>query len=169
MGRGAGGGGGSGERRDLAELALERRGDQRLDGVRARAGKLRRHLHGGKVDLRQRGDRQQPVAEPAAEHHGDAEQRGRDRPQDEGRGDGHRPCAQVLGPRRWRRGSVEAEGTGVSSGLPTATLAPSNRRAKPVVTTCSPAVTPPVTTACTSSCCDTVTGLTVTDLSSFTT
>ena len=46
------------QRRDLAELALQRRGHQRRHRVGAGAGKLRGHLDGGEVDLRQRRDRQ---------------------------------------------------------------------------------------------------------------
>ena len=77
------------QRRDLAELALQRRGDQRGDGVGIGAGQLRRDLDGREIDLRQRRDRQPPVAERAAQHHRDAEQRGGDRPVDEWGGDAH--------------------------------------------------------------------------------
>ena len=83
------------QRRDLPELALERRGHQCGDGVGVGARKLRGDLDGGEIDLRQRGDRQPPVAERAAQHHRDAEQRSRDRPVDEGRGDAHARLASA--------------------------------------------------------------------------
>ena len=77
------------KRRDLAELPLQRRGHQRGDGVGVGARQLGGDLDGRKIDLRQRGNRQPPVTEPAAQHHRDAKQRGGDRPVDEGRGDAH--------------------------------------------------------------------------------
>ena len=95
------------QRRDLAELPLQRRGDQRGDHVGARAGQLRRHLHGREIDLRQRGDRQREIAERAANQQRDAEQRGRDRPADEGFGDTHEmrlPLRRLL-PGSWLLGS----------------------------------------------------------------
>ncbi len=78
-----------GERRDLPELALQRRGHQVGHGLGVGARQLRRDLDGREVDLRQRGDRQPPIAEPAAEHHGERQQRGGDGPLDEGGGDAH--------------------------------------------------------------------------------
>jgi hypothetical protein len=72
------------QRGDLAELALQRRGDERRDRLGVGARKLGRHLDGRKVHLGQRRNGQQPVAEDAAEHHRDAEQRRGDRPDDEG-------------------------------------------------------------------------------------
>ena len=68
-------------------------------------GKLRRDLDGREVDLRQRRDRQPPIAEPAAEHHRKSQKRGRDRPPDERRGDAHccvlePSLASVAGPDR---------------------------------------------------------------------
>ena len=83
------------QRRDLAELALERRGDQRRHRLGAGARQLRRDLDGREIDLRQRRDRQRPIAERAAEHQRDPEQRGRDRPADEGRGDAHGLIARL--------------------------------------------------------------------------
>ncbi|MGY3359021.1 hypothetical protein ACVWZK_005684 [Bradyrhizobium sp. GM0.4] len=62
------------QRRDLAELPLQGRGDQRGDHVGARAGQLRRHLHGREIDLRQRGHRQREIAEQPANQKRDAEQ-----------------------------------------------------------------------------------------------
>ena len=56
-----------GERRDLPELALERRRDQIGDGVGAGAGQLRRHLDGREIDLRQGRYRQPPIAERTAD------------------------------------------------------------------------------------------------------
>ena len=58
---------------------------------------LRGDLDRREVHLRQRRHRQPPIAEQAAEHHRDAEQRRRDRPVNERRGDAH--CAPA-GPRR---------------------------------------------------------------------
>ena len=72
------------QRRNLAELSFQRRRHQCGDGVGIGAGQLRRHLHGREIDLRQRRDRQPPVAERAAQHYRDAEKRCGDRPVDEG-------------------------------------------------------------------------------------
>ena len=51
------------QRRDLPELALERRRHQRRHGVGAGARQLGRDLDGREIDLRQRRDRQPPIAE----------------------------------------------------------------------------------------------------------
>ena len=83
------------QRRNLPELTLQRRGDQRGDHIGARAGQLRRHLHGREVDLRQRRNRQRPIAERAADQQRDPEQRGRDRPANERFRDAH-GCALTL-------------------------------------------------------------------------
>ena len=72
--------------RHLAELALERRGDRRRHDVRARAGIERHDLDRRIVDFRQRRDRQLPVRDDAGQQQPDHQQRGRDRPQDEGAG-----------------------------------------------------------------------------------
>ena len=48
-----------------------------------------RDLDGREIDLRQRRDRQPPIAEPATQHHRKSQKRGRDRTPDEGRGDAH--------------------------------------------------------------------------------
>ena len=77
------------QRGNLAELAFQRRGDQRGHGLGIGAGKLGGHLDGGEVDLGQRSHRQQRITENAAQHHRDPEQGRRDRPRDEGRRDVH--------------------------------------------------------------------------------
>ena len=167
------------QRRNLPELPLQRRRDQRGDHVGAGARQLRRHLHGREIDLRQRRNRQRPIAERAADHQRDPQQRGRDRPADERFGDAHgcvlmvvvtaallragarsrgrsglpllvalaalavlalrrpwhRPCR-----RPWHRAlRLRLRGArsavGARSSVPIRTLAPSDRLAKPVVTT----------------------------------
>src|SRR5262249_57098085 len=75
------------EGRDLAELALERCRHQRSGGVGIRAWQLGRDLDSREIDLRQRRNRQEPIAERAAEQHRDAEQRGCDRAANERRRD----------------------------------------------------------------------------------
>ena len=84
------------ERGNLPELPLQRRGHQRRDHVGARARKLRGHLDGREVDLRQRRDRQPEVSEQPAQHHRDPEQRRRDRAVDERR---RHACGRAA---RWR-------------------------------------------------------------------
>src|SRR5262249_45487302 len=134
-----------GERRDLPELALERRRHQRGDGVGVGARKLCRDLDGRKIDLRQRRDRQPPVAEQSPEHHRNAEQGGGDRPVDEGRRDAH--CCGFRLP-RWRRWwGCAGGGAAAGSLLPITTSLPSLSRAKPVVTTRSGGSTPLLITA----------------------
>src|SRR5262249_12889495 len=146
--------------------------------VGARAGQLRRHLDGGKVDLRQRGDRQPPIAEPAAQHHRDAEQRSGDRTVNERRGDAHGvalgaaselrrrlPCA--FGPLVFS--PVAGGAAGVAPGAPSACATVTARLSaswvNPVVTMRSPALTPRVITAWVSLCWPTATALTETVLS----
>ena len=91
------------------------------------------------------------IAEPAAQHHRESQQRGGDRPPDEGRGDAHccvlglalrsglgalltlGRAAPPLAPLRLGRAARRA--TAPTSALVAATAAPSVRRAKPVVTT----------------------------------
>ena len=72
------------ERRDLAELALQRRGDEPRHGVGIGARKLRRHLDDGKVHLGQRRDRQIAIGEQAAQQNRHRQKRGRNRARDEG-------------------------------------------------------------------------------------
>jgi len=67
----------------LPELALERRRHRGGHHVRAGAGIKRLHLDGGVVDLRQRRERQEGVADHAYQHDRQHEQRRRHRPQDE--------------------------------------------------------------------------------------
>ena len=78
-----------GERRDLPELTLQRRGHQVGHGLGVRARQLRRDLNGGEVDLRQGGNRQPPIAEPTAQHDGERQQRRRYGAFDKGGGDAH--------------------------------------------------------------------------------
>ena len=59
------------------KIAPERRRHQRRHHVGTCPGKL--GGDGGEIDLRQGGDRQPQIAEQAAEHDGDPEQRRRDR------------------------------------------------------------------------------------------
>src|SRR5262249_4019146 len=139
---------------------------------------------GGEIDLRQRGYRQPEIAEQAAKHHRDPEQRGRDRAVDEGRRHAHGLTTgagtAAVGvrfpfscPRGVRVPSGACRGPGViwpaSSALETVTCVPSVRRPKPVVTTRSSACRPVATTACTSSCWVSRTRRTVTLLSSLST
>src|SRR5262249_46355498 len=152
------------------------RGHQRGHHVGTCPGQLGSDLDGGKIDLRQRGDRQPQVAEQAAEHNRHSEQRGRDRPVNEGRryahglaGDGNAAlglCLPLPPPRGPRVPSGRGRRSGticpLSSAPATATRVPSARRAKPVVMTRSPVCRPLATTALASSCCVSVTGRTVT-------
>ena len=73
----------------LAELALERRRDRRRHHVRARARIERHDLDRRIVDLRQRRDRQLPIGDRSRSRSADHQERGRDRPQDEGPRDVH--------------------------------------------------------------------------------
>ncbi len=75
-----------GETRDLAELEFERRRHRRRHGLRIRARQLRRDLKRRIVDVRQGCDRQQRIGDQAAGQKADHQERGRDRPLDEGRG-----------------------------------------------------------------------------------
>ena len=74
---------------NLPELLLERRCHRRGHGLRIGARQLRRDLNGRVVDVRQRGDRQQRIGGQAAQQQANHQQRGRDRPLDERRGDVH--------------------------------------------------------------------------------
>src|SRR5262249_52823659 len=144
------------ERRDLPELALERRRHQRRDGVGISARKLRRDLDGREIDLRQRRDRQPPIAQQSSEHHRDAEQGGRDPPGEWGRGNAH---CWGFGLPRWRRWwGCAGGGAAAGSLLPIPTSLPSLSRAKPVVTTRSGGSTPLLITACVSFWRSTTTG-----------
>ena len=63
-------------------------------------GVVGRHDDGREIDLRQRRDRQQVVGADAEHQHAQHQQRGRDRPADEGFGDVHR---RPLSPTCWAR------------------------------------------------------------------
>ena len=70
-------------------MALQRRGDAGRHGLRAGAGQLRLHRDGREIDLRQRRDRQLEEREDPGQRDADGQQRGRDRPRDEGGGEVH--------------------------------------------------------------------------------
>ena len=72
---------------DLAEVALERRGDRGRHRVRAGAGHVGLDRDDRKIDLRQRRDRQLPIAEQSRENDADRQQRRRHRPADEDLGE----------------------------------------------------------------------------------
>ena len=67
-------GGHCGQPADLAELSFERGGDGGGHHVRARAGVLRNDLDGREIHRRQRGNRQEIIAEQAHQQHADHEQ-----------------------------------------------------------------------------------------------
>src|SRR5581483_1032251 len=132
------------------------------------------------IDLRQRGDRQPQIPEPAAQHDREGQKRGRDRPPDDGRR--NRGAHWAASERRLRRPSPppppprrrcgcatgSLPGAGTDSALVTVTFEPAVSRAKPVVTTRSPAFRPLAMTDSVSFCWETVTGRTVTVLSACT-
>src|SRR5262249_35848103 len=110
---------------DLAELALEGRGDARGHHLRARPRVERQHLDRRVVDLRQGRDRQLRGAREAREQQPDHQQRRRDQPQDE------EPRRAHL---RWPPLRVPP--------LPRSTFVPSSSLSCPSTTTFSPACTP---------------------------
>ena len=75
------GGGHLVQTRDLAELALERRGHRGGHDLRAGAGIKGLHLNRRVIDLRQGGDGQLPEGDPPNEKDADHQQGGGDRPQ----------------------------------------------------------------------------------------
>ena len=90
---------------DLAEMTLQRLGDAGGDGLGAGARKLRVDRNGREVDLRQRRHRQFGKSQHAGERDAKRQQRGRDRPVDEWRGNVH------------SAGALGASGFGGPSGL----------------------------------------------------
>ena len=72
---------------DLAEMALERRGDRLRHGVGARARHVGLNGDDRKIDLRQRRDGQLRIAEQTREDDADRQQRRGDRPADEDLGE----------------------------------------------------------------------------------
>ena len=85
-----------GDVRDLAEMALQRRGDAGRDHLGTCTGKLGPHRDGREVDLRQRRHRQLEERDGAGGRDPEREQDGRDRPPDEGRRQAHSaglPCS----------------------------------------------------------------------------
>ena len=121
---------------DLAELALQRGGDQGLGGFRAGAGKLGDDLDGREIDLGQCRDRQRAIAEAAGQQDGDRQQPGGDGARDERRRDVHCRALRWLVP--GAVGLVGAFGARRRPALPAATLLPSDRREAPSITTFSP-------------------------------
>src|SRR5262245_13030448 len=165
-------------RRVLRRLGLARQVELGLQ--RRRAAQPRLHAFHREIDDRGGIEREQLAQQQSADD-GDPEQRGRDRAVDEGRRDAHGLATgggPALGlrfafsparspPRVPRVPSGRGRATGAvtcpaSSALDTVTGVPSVRRAKPVVTTRSPACKPVATAACTSFCCVSVTRRTVT-------
>jgi hypothetical protein len=139
------------ERRDLAELPLERCRDRRAHRLRVRTRQLRRDDDRGVVDLRQRRDRQLAVRDEAGERDADHEQRRRDRPTDEGLREVHGPPR----PPRSPRGAPLAAGApaprsapGGTTGSPSRrTSASGRRRLCPSLTTSSVSASPSATIA----------------------
>src|SRR5262249_24735527 len=130
------------ESRHLAELAFERRGDGRRHDLGPRAGVEGHDLDRRIVDLRQCGDRQLLVGDEARQQQADHEERGGDRPEDEGPGQAQGAFAGGL------RSPVFCA----------VTFEPFWSLSTPSVTTCSPAAMPLPTTARSPLCCDTCTG-----------
>ena len=119
---------------------------------RAGAGKLRGHLDGREVHLRQGGDRQRAIAERAGQQDRDRQQPGRDRSGDEGGGDAvtHLTRRPRLGaPRSWCRRLIGGRRMARSRRLDNRHLAGRrSRREAPSITTLSPAFTPSVMMLC---------------------
>jgi hypothetical protein len=86
--------------RDLGELALERRRHRGGHRLRAGARQLRRDLDRREIDLRQRRHRQQRIGGDADQQDAGHQQRGRDRPIDEGRGEIHGAFPAAAAPPR---------------------------------------------------------------------
>ena len=103
------------ERRDLTELALERGRDQRSDRVGIGAGQPCRDLDGRKIDLWQRRNRKARISEQPREQNGDPEQRGRDRPRDEGRRDVHGAARRLTALLPRGAGRADAAGRAMDS------------------------------------------------------
>ncbi len=153
--------------RDLAELAFERRRHERGHRLGIGAGQARGDGDGREIDLRQRGDGQATVAQNAEDQHRHRQKRGGDGSCDEGRRNAH--C--VTSRRRLPLPSGGSEPCGAFASSPpparapplgplgcspaaagTTTARPSDSCAKPTVTTVSPGLSSPFTTARTSSC-----------------
>src|SRR5207249_12248900 len=71
---------------DAPELALERRGDGGRHRRGARAGQTRDNGDRREIDLREWRDREQPERDRSGDDERDGQQRGADRPADEGAG-----------------------------------------------------------------------------------
>ena len=90
-----GGGGHHRQPLDLAELPLQAGSDQIGHHIRAGAGHLGGNLDGREIDLRQGGNRQGAIAHRPGQQHRNRQQRGGDRPGDEGGGDIQRQAVTV--------------------------------------------------------------------------
>ncbi len=122
-----------GETRNLAELEFERRRDRRRHGLRIGTRQLRRDLKRRIVDVRQRCDRQQRIGDQAADQKADHQERGRDRPLDEGCGYVHGMIACC---------ACCAAASSAASPCRIVTWVPGSSRYCPSITTCSPAFSP---------------------------
>ena len=85
--------------RDLAQAPLQRCRHARGHGLGIAAGQGRRHADGGELDRRQARHRQAEVGHDADEEEADGEQRGADRPLDEGPREVHGPTPPASGSR----------------------------------------------------------------------
>src|SRR5581483_10454386 len=143
--------------RDVHELVLERCCNRGGHGLRTRAREVGAHQNGREVDLRQRRDGQQREGHQADEENPRHEERGGDRPADEGGREAHEArCPAVPG-----RAALAAS-PAACSGDRTRTRAPGCSRKALLVTTCWPASSPWVTTAIVSLLLAMVTGCAVT-------
>ena len=114
---------------NLGDLALERLGDRGGHRLRRGAGQRGADRNGGKVDLRQRRDRQQRIGDEADQQHRRHQQRRRDRPMNERSGNAAVMAELPL--------AVES----------TLTCVPGCNRKRLVVMTRSPSFNPSETTA----------------------
>ena len=96
-------GGHLGHAGDAPELALQRRRHRRGHRLRARAGQGGLHLDDRELDLGQRRHRQQSIRDGPDQEQGDAQERRRDGPPDEGLGDAHVVTRQAPRVRARRR------------------------------------------------------------------
>src|SRR5262249_40399035 len=108
------------------------------------------------IDVRQGSDRQQRIGDEAADQKADHEQRGRDRPLNEWRGDVHGIVACC---------ACCAAASSAASPCRTVTCVPDCSRYCPSTTTCSPALRPESISASPSLICETLSGRIATVLS----
>ena len=86
---------------DPAELPLQRRSHCGSHGLRTRSWQTCADRDGGELNLRQGRNRQKEVGHGACQQHGDRQQRGPNRPADEGRRDVHLSPPRPSLPGRW--------------------------------------------------------------------